>query len=208
MRLITKKKLLKTLVYALEFLAVALAAYLVISPSLPNLEYQLSGQATANQAKWQDLSELKKETAQIINHLPKNANLSKLNRIIIPKIGVNSPIIESNDAKYALNRGAWRTPVSSTPDKGGNMVISGHRYKYLPPNNLTFYLLDKLTVGDVMSVAWQEKDYYYRVKQTKIVEPTDVSILNPTATTTLTVYTCDPIYSQEHRLVVIAELVN
>ncbi len=208
MRLVTKRRLLKTLVFILEFLAVALVAYLVISPSIPNLEYQLSGQSTANQIKWQDLTEIKKETAQLINHLPKNANISKLNRIIIPKIGVNSPIIESNDAKYGLNRGAWRTPISSTPDKGGNMVISGHRYKYLPPNNLTFYLLDKLVVGDVMSVQWQGEDYYYRVKQTKIVEPTDVSILNPTTTTTLTVYTCDPIYSQQHRLVVIAELVN
>ncbi len=208
MKLIIKKKLLKTLVYALEFLAVGLIAYLIISPALPNIEYELYGQVAANQAKWQDLNEIKKETAQIINHLPKNTNVSKANRIIIPKIGVNSPIIESNNAKYALNRGAWHTPTTSTPDKGSNMVISGHRYKYLPPNNLTFYLLDKLVVGDMMSVQWQGIDYYYRVKQTKIVEPTEVSILNPTAATTLTVYTCDPIYSQEHRLVVIGELVE
>lgn len=192
----------------LEFLAIALVAFLVISPLLPNLEYGLAEQSTINQAKWQDLSEMKKQTVQLINHLPKNASISKVNRVIIPKIGVNSPIIESPDARYALNRGAWRTPISSTPDKGGNMVLSGHRYKYLPPNNLTFYLLDKLVVGDVISVEWQQKDYYYWVKKTKIVEPTDVSILNPTATTTLTVYTCDPIYSQKHRLVVIAELTN
>jgi len=208
MKLLIKRRLLKTLVIMLEFLAIALVAFLVISPLLPNLEYGLAEQSTINQAKWQDLSEMKKQTVQLINHLPKNASISKVNRVIIPKIGVNSPIIESPDARYALNRGAWRTPISSTPDKGGNMVLSGHRYKYLPPNNLTFYLLDKLVVGDVISVEWQQKDYYYWVKKTKIVEPTDVSILNPTATTTLTVYTCDPIYSQKHRLVVIAELTN
>jgi len=204
----TKKRLLKTLVSALEFLAFGLFLYLIVLPFLPNLVYQLKGQTSADQAKLQDLAAVSDEAQAMINHLPANQNADNLNRVIIPKIGVNSPIVESADASYALNRGAWRTPESSTPDKGGNTVLSGHRFKYLPPNNLTFYLLDKLAAGDVVSVIWQGQDYIYKVNQTKIVEPTDLSVLAPTAVPTLTLYTCDPIYSQQHRLVVIAELVK
>ena len=215
-RLLVKKRLLKTLVFLLEFLAVAMIAYLVISLSFPKAKYWLLSRSTASQIEWQDLTEMKEEVAKLENHLPNNNNLAKpadvkntlVNRIIIPKIGVNSPIIESEDAEYALDRGAWRTPKTSTPDKGSNTVISGHRYKYLPPNNLTFYLLDKLIIGDIILAVWQGEDYYYRVKEKKIVEPTEVSILNPTDVPTLTLYTCDPIYSQEHRLVVIAEQIE
>lgn len=210
-RLPAKRLLLKTLVFILEFLALAIVAYLIISLSLPKLKYRLANGPTVDQSKWQDLAEIKKQAEQTNNLTARNKEVNdtlKFNRIIIPKIGVDSPIIESLDAKYALNRGAWRTPETSTPDQGGNTVITGHRYKYLPPNNLTFYLLDKLVIGDLILINWQEKNYYYRVKQIKIVEPTEVSILNPTAAAILTIYTCEPIYSQERRLVVIAEKEN
>jgi len=207
MRLIIKRKLLKTLVYSLEFLAIGLVVYLLVAPFVPDLEYKIKSQSS-EQSKFQDLNQVEKQTASIINHLPANGTKNQGNRLIITKIGVNSPIVESADSRVGLNQGAWRDPKSSTPDKGSNMVLAGHRWKYLPPNNLTFYLLDKLTVGDIVSVAWQQKDYYYRVKQTKVVDPTDLSILNPTATTTITLYTCTPLYSMQHRLVVIAELVE
>ena len=49
------------------------------------------------------------------------------NRVIITKIGVNAPIVESKSAEYGLSKGSWRIPESSTPDKGGNTVITGHR---------------------------------------------------------------------------------
>ncbi len=130
------------------------------------------------------------------------------NMIIIDKIGVASPIIESKNSNYALSRGAWRVPEGSTPDQGGNTIITGHRFKYLPPNNLTFYLLDKLEKDDIIFIVWQGKNYQYKVKETKIVPPTDISILKPTNEPILTLYTCDPIYSQKNRLVVISELVN
>jgi sortase A len=96
-------------------------------------------------------------------------------------------------------------PDSSTPDQGGNTVITGHRFKYLPPNNLTFYLFDKLAAGDIISVIWHEQEYYYRIKETKIVDKTETSILNQTREPILTLFTCHPIYSEENRLVVIAE---
>jgi len=145
-----------------------------------------------------------------INNNPINPPIKneKINRIIIPKIGVNAPIIETADEQYGLDRGAWRVPNSSTPNRGGNMVITGHRFKYLPPNNLTFYLFYKLKIGDIASVIWQEKTYYYRIKEIKIVSNTETSILSPAEESILTIFTCDPIYSTKNRLVVISELIE
>ncbi|MCU0679516.1 MAG: sortase [Planctomycetes bacterium] len=116
--------------------------------------------------------------------------------------------MEAKDEKAGLARGAWRLPESSTPDKGGNTVITGHRFKYLPPNNLTFFLFDKLAAGDIISVIWQNKEYYYRVKEIKIIPPTDLSILDPSDKPVLTLFTCHPVYSTEKRLVIVAETVE
>lgn len=128
-------------------------------------------------------------------------------RLIIPKIGVNIPIIESDNEEYGLDRGTWIIPDSSTPDKGGNTVLTGHRFKYLPPSNLTFYLFHKLEKGDIASVLWKGKTYYYRIKETKIVPGNDISILDKTDEPILTMFTCDPIYSTKNRLVIRGELI-
>ena len=99
-------------------------------------------------------------------------------------------------------------PDSSTPDKGGNTVITGHRFKYLPPSNLTFYLLDKLTKGDLITVIWHKKDYIYRVREVKVVPATDFSVIEPSDKPILTLFTCHPIYSTEKRLVVVSDFVE
>ena len=130
------------------------------------------------------------------------------NTLIIPKIGVDIKIIGGEDENYGLDRGSWKLPKSSTPDETGNMILTGHRFKYLPPSNTTFYLFHKLEVGDIASVIWNNESYYYKIKEIKIVSGDDISILKQTNTSTLTMYTCDPIYSTENRLVVIADLIE
>lgn len=147
----------------------------------------------------------KKTEGQKIN--PASQTGGGVNRLIIPKIGVNAPIIESADENYGLDRGVWRLPKSSTPEEQGNMIITGHRFKYLPPSNLTFYLFHKLEKGDIASVIWEGKIYYYRIKEIKIVNADDVSILKQSDKPILTMYTCDPIYSTKNRLTVIGELI-
>jgi len=203
-----KNKFLKALVIILELLAMGLLIYLIVLPIYPALSYKYFNQNKNNSTDFKDLKKVADTTEKIINHLPEAKKIISANRLIITKIGVNAPIVESTNADYGLSQGAWRDPESSTPDKGGNTVITGHRFKYLPPNNLTFFLFDKLTSDDIISVIWQKKNYFYKIKETKIVKPEDLSILEPTASSTLTLYTCDPIYSQENRLVIIAELIT
>jgi len=127
------------------------------------------------------------------------------NRLVIPKIGVNIPIVEGQESDSALWKGAWRIPNSSTPKVGGNTVLSAHRFRYRPPSNLTLYLLDKVKRGDTMIVYWQGKEYDYRVSETKIVPRENTDIAEPTLEDQLTVFTCHPLFSTKERLVVVGE---
>lgn len=129
-------------------------------------------------------------------------------RLIIEKIGVDAKIVEGDNARQALNQGIWRMPIGSTPDRGGNTIITAHRYKFLPPNTNTFYLLDKLAIGDRIDVQWQGKQFTYQVKQIKIVTPQAVEILANTKEPQLTLFTCTPLFTSTNRLVVIAELID
>lgn len=220
--------MIKALVAILELLAIGLVIYLAALPFYPAVKYKLAYKNNDPQIDWQDIKVVEEKTKEIISCLPRaggaeerigQAGLNKNhaagteygaspNRVIIAKIGVNAPIIESENGDYALSRGAWLPPEASTPDKGGNTVITGHRFKYLPPNNLTFYLFHKLEAGDIISIIWRDKNYYYKIKETKIISADDLSILKQTKEPILTMFTCDPIYSQKNRLVVVGELME
>lgn len=129
------------------------------------------------------------------------------NRLVIPKIGVNLPIVEGQESDSALWKGAWRVTNSSTPNKGGNTVLSAHRFRYRPPSNLTLYLLDKVKTGDIMIVYWEGKEYDYRISETKIVPRENTDIAEPTLADQLTVFTCHPLFSTKERLVVVGDLI-
>jgi len=126
-------------------------------------------------------------------------------RLKIPVLGVDMPIVEGTSEQVLL-KGAWRSPWSSTPDKGGNTVIFGHRWLHLPPHKETFYSLDKLAVGDTFQVLWNDEQMTYRVVASMVVAPTDLSVLKQTERSTITLITCTPLYSTKQRLVIRAEL--
>lgn len=204
----TSNKYLKILAYSLEFLALLILLYLVFLPIYPNVVYRFKIEPQAKQ-KARDIEYVKKASQDFSgNTFPGSDWTVSENRVIIPKIGVNAPIVESNSAEYGLSLGAWHVPESSTPDQGGNTVITGHRFRYLPPNNLTFYLFHKLEAGDIFKVIWKEKDYYYKIREIRIVDDTEVSILDNTREPVLTMFTCHPIYSTEKRLVVVSDLLE
>ncbi len=128
------------------------------------------------------------------------------NRLVIPKIGVDYEIVEGPDEK-SLNRGIWRIPQTSTPDQGGNTVLTGHRFRYLSGPK-TLYLLDQMKIGDIIIVYWRGKEYDYRVAERRIVNPDAVEILDNTPSPKLTVFTCTPLFSTKQRLVLFAELIE
>ena len=131
----------------------------------------------------------------------------KENELVISKIGVRIPIVEGED-ESALENGAWLLPEGSTPDQGSNTVLSAHRFKYRPPHEETFYLLDKLEEGDTFLVFWQGKEYNYRVVSSSIVMPDDLEVIEPTVIPAVTLITCYPLFSNEKRLIVKGEIIT
>lgn len=205
-----KKKLLKRLFTISVIFCIILTSYLVFLPLYPLVKYQwlkLQPREKLGNVQFQSDLESARKTSETGNgwegRLPEADISVSADRLIIPKIGVNAPIVEAENEDIGLSRGAWRVPDSSTPDKGGNTVISGHRFKYLPPNNLTFYLLDKMAVGDDFFIYWHGQTYQYQVAETKIVANTDFSILQDSKIPTVTLFTCHPLYSTTNRLVVV-----
>ncbi|HQE93502.1 MAG TPA: class D sortase [Anaerolineae bacterium] len=122
-------------------------------------------------------------------------------RIVIPAINVDAPVVEGDDWE-ALKKGAGHHIGSANPGERGNSVISAHNDIY----GEIFRDLPELNVGDEILVQTQTQVYRYRVEQTRIIEPTDVSVMASTTTPVLTLITCYPYGIDSHRIVVIAGL--
>ncbi|MFA5995381.1 MAG: class E sortase [Patescibacteria group bacterium] len=131
------------------------------------------------------------------------------NHLYIPVINVNTKIVEGTSLK-AIDKveGVWHEPNTANPILPGNMVIAGHRFKWLPPNRTTFYNLDKVKVGDEIIIVWQQHVYRYQVYETTVVQPTAVEIRDNHGFNELTIYTCTPLWTTKQRLVVKAKPVD
>lgn len=130
-------------------------------------------------------------------------NPPRTNTLVIPSAGIDAPILEGDSASV-LNDGLWRRPHTSTPDKGGNTVITGHRFMYTSGPK-TFYNLDQVEVGQKILLFWNGKEYDYEVYEKKVVEPQDTSIEQATSSDIITLYTCHPLWTSKQRLVVRAK---
>lgn len=142
------------------------------------------------------------EAAVIVQPASLVADKPLENRLRIPKIGVDIPVLEGDEG--VLERGAWRIPQTSDNPTNGNMVISAHRFRYRPPSKTTFYLLDKLSAGDILDLTWNGTQYQYVVQESRVVAATEMSVLDETERPTLTLLTCHPLFSTKHRLIVLA----
>ena len=121
-------------------------------------------------------------------------------------MGVDADIFDGPDQK-TLMKGLWHIPGSAVPGTNGNIVISAHRWLYKPPNPKTFFLIDKMQVGDPIYYDYGPSRYEYKVTKTFIVNPEDVSILKQDENK-LTLFTCTPLYTTKQRQIIVATLVS
>src|SRR5262249_11767848 len=62
---------------------------------------------------------------------PQEAGLPDGNWVIIPKIGVDTEIIDSKDPNAALIKGVWRVPDFGQPGATNEpMILAAHRFGY------------------------------------------------------------------------------
>lgn len=142
--------------------------------------------------------------------IPANSSLS------IPKINVHAPLIDvtgRNEANVqkGLESGVIHYDNTPEPGQGGNSVFFGHSSNdWWEPGNykFVFVLLDKLAVGDKLTIDYQSQRYTYEVTGTKVVEPNDLSVLSQTSEPTVSIITCTPPGTSWKRLVVTAKQID
>lgn len=139
------------------------------------------------------------------------ATSNDVNRIIIEKINVDIPF--HTGGAEALEKGAWhRFPERGDPEMGGNFILSAHRFQLgVTPQQTRakspFYNLDKLEIGDTLTVTFNKKDYTYKVTEKYDVERTAVEIEAPSEAHKLTLYSCSLKGEKDGRIVLEAEQV-
>jgi sortase A len=135
-------------------------------------------------------------------------------KIIINSINVNAPVIYDqttvNEYNFlqALHNGVVHYPNTAFPGQVGNMVIFGHSSgQWWAPGDykFVFTLLDKVKLNDLIFVEYQGTRYIYRVYNTEVVSPTDLSVLNQGSRNILTLITCTPVGTSTNRLIVRAQ---
>jgi sortase A len=124
-------------------------------------------------------------------------------RIQIPAIDVDARVLEGDDWE-TLQRGAGHQIGSANPGERGNCVISAHNDIF----GEIFRDLPDLNLGDEIKVHTASRVYRYVVTQKRIIEPTEVEVLEPTSSPVLTLVSCYPYGIDTHRIVVVAELTS
>jgi sortase A len=125
-------------------------------------------------------------------------------QISIPQINVRHTIVPGADWE-ALKLGVGMVLNGVNPgDKQGNLVLSGHNDIY----GEVFRDLDQLKVGDQFTVRTQTQEFTYAVTSFKIVEPTDVSVMNNQGSSMVTLISCYPYKVDNKRYVVFAQRVG
>jgi len=123
--------------------------------------------------------------------------------ILIPRLGVEGTILEGADDE-TLRVAVGHIPGTALPGSAGNAALAAHRYGYC--NGLS-----RVRKGDRITVTTPVGTFHYAVEHIEIVEITDVSVLDPTPTPTLTLVTCYPfdyIGAAPQRLIVKARQID
>lgn len=105
--------------------------------------------------------------------------------LIIKNANINYPIIHGDSQKDLLN-GIGHYDGSHFPGEGGNIVLAGHR-------ETVFKNLGKVKKDDIVIFNTNyDGDHTYKVVDIKIVDSKDTTIVVPTPSEQLTLYTCYP----------------
>ncbi len=127
-----------------------------------------------------------------------------LGRIRIPRVGLDAVVLEGV-GNSTLRMAAGHFPESAPLGAAhGNTALAGHR-------DSTFRDLRDVKKGDEILVITPRGRSAYRVSWTKVVDPTDVWVVDPSTKGELTLVTCYPftyIGHAPHRFVVRARREN
>ena len=108
--------------------------------------------------------------------------------LTIDGLNIKAPVYEGTH-RITLDRGLGWIAGTAKADEVGNIALSGHRDGFFRP-------LKDIKVGDPIEMQTMAGVQKFEVSDISIVDALEVSVLDPTDTTVLTLITCYPFYYQ------------
>lgn len=121
----------------------------------------------------------------------------------IESAGIEVPVFDST-SKTALNRGAGHVSDTALPGTRGNIAIAGHRDGF-------FRGLKDIGIGASIELTTLDGQQNFQVSEVMVVDPLDVSVLEASKESVITLITCYPFYfvgPAPERFIVKATLVD
>lgn len=125
-------------------------------------------------------------------------------RMVIPALNIDAPVVQG-DGWEQLKQGIGQHVGTANPGQNGNAVFSAHNDVF----GEIFRYLDQLQPGDEIIIHTNVRTYTYVIdKETQIVEPTFVQVMDASSSPTITLISCYPYLVNNKRIVVKATLVE
>jgi len=134
---------------------------------------------TPDQSLWSETARLKYAATEKAEGVP-------LALLKIERLDLVAPVFPGTDA-ITLNRGVGLVEGTALPGETGNVALSGHRDSFFRP-------LKDIAIGDSIELRTRHGVQHFRVAEIRIVDPLDVSVLDSSDATILTLITCYPFY--------------
>lgn len=139
-----------------------------------------------------------------------NESLKIPQRIIIPSLGIDAPVIwpdntSENALQRALEKGVAFWPESSLLGQNGITIILGHSSAYpwyQGEYGSIFSLLNKLNQGDEIWVYSPQNKYVYQVLEKEIQMPQNLNIKKQDGNSVLYLLSCWPISTDWKRITI------
>ncbi|RZT22670.1 MULTISPECIES: class D sortase [Fictibacillus] len=160
-------------------------------------------QTTADDYQSNPANQVKKSETNDVLYPERPKKGENIGKLIIPKLGASLPIVHGTDEKE-LEKGVGHFSKSVLPGEDDNSILSGHR-------DTVFRKLGEVGKGDLLVVETKAGKFTYKVKNVRIVDKDDRTVIVPKPRATLTVSTCYPfdyIGDSPERYILVAHLTS
>lgn len=157
--------------------------------------------------------ELLYRTTNMYSTIPSSEEFS----IMIPSIKINMSVQKNidpwnkNEYLKALENGIAHAKDSSLPNQNGTVYLFSHSFDFpwrITKYNVPFYRLGRVNLNDQITLTFEGNEYLYKVREKKVVWPSEVEYLTQLENDQLILQTCSPIGTSLKRLLVFADPVE
>ena len=134
---------------------------------------------------------IEEEEDDVIVLPERRLELPEVNRIYIPKIGVNADIQTDENPDIALENGPWIVPDYADPESRflqesfRPILIASHRFGYSSwsqekRNSISFFNLPNTGIDDTIIIVWNQREYIYTIfdmDESTFVRETDADLI-------------------------------